>query len=80
MVAEIKTGTPLQKIIREVTESVDGFSAEAKEQFFDIMDKVPMAYQKVNAIFSSPERKAPGSGGIFSIFVSAIFARAARPA
>ncbi len=29
-----------------------------------------MAYQKVNAIFSSPERKAPGSGGIFSIFVS----------
>jgi NAD-dependent dihydropyrimidine dehydrogenase PreA subunit len=29
-----------------------------------------MAYQKVNAIFSSPERKSPGSGGIFSIFVS----------
>ncbi len=29
-----------------------------------------MAYQKTNAIFSSPERKAPGSGGIFSIFVS----------
>ena len=29
-----------------------------------------MAYQKINAIFSSPERKAPGSGGIFSIFVS----------
>ena len=29
-----------------------------------------MAYQKVNAIFSSPERKAPGTGGIFSIFVS----------
>jgi pyruvate-ferredoxin/flavodoxin oxidoreductase len=29
-----------------------------------------MAYQKVNAIFSSPERKKPGSGGIFSIFVS----------
>ena len=29
-----------------------------------------MAYQKVNAIFSSPERKNPGSGGIFSIFVS----------
>ncbi len=29
-----------------------------------------MAYQKVNAIFSSPERKTPGSGGVFSIFVS----------
>jgi len=70
MLAEIKQGTPLPKIIREVTESVDGFSAEAKAQFYSIIDKVPMAYQKVNAIFSSPERKAPGSGGIFSIFVS----------
>ncbi len=70
MLAEIKTGTPLPTIIREVTESVDGFSAEAKAQFFAIIDKVPMAYQKVNAIFSSPERKTPGSGGIFSIFVS----------
>ena len=70
MVAEMKTGTPLQKIIREVTESVDGFSTEAKTQFYNIIDKVPMAYQKVNAIFSSPERKAPGTGGIFSIFVS----------
>ena len=29
-----------------------------------------MAYQKVNAIFSSPERKTAGAGGIFSIFVS----------
>ena len=29
-----------------------------------------MAYEKVNAIFSTPERKTPGGGGIFSIFVS----------
>jgi pyruvate-ferredoxin/flavodoxin oxidoreductase len=70
MMAEIKTGTPLPTILREVTESIDGFSATAKQQFFDIIAKVPMAYQKVNAIFSSPERKAPGSGGVFSIFVS----------
>jgi pyruvate-ferredoxin/flavodoxin oxidoreductase len=70
MLAEMKTGTPLPTIIREVTESVDGFSPAAKTQFYSILDKVPMAYQKTNAIFSSPERKAPGSGGIFSIFVS----------
>ena len=70
MLADIKTGTPLPTIIREVTNSVDGFSAESKQQFFNIIEKVPMAYQKVNAIFSSPERKTPGSGGIFSIFVS----------
>jgi pyruvate-ferredoxin/flavodoxin oxidoreductase len=70
MLADIKTGTPLPQIVREVTESVNGFSSEAKAQFYGIIDKVPMAYQKVNAIFSSPERKAAGSGGIFSIFVS----------
>lgn len=75
MLADIKTGTPLPTILREVTETLHtsseaGFSAETKTQFFSILDKVPMAYQKVNAIFSSPERKAPGSGGIFSIFVS----------
>ncbi|HEY1210882.1 MAG TPA: 2-oxoacid:acceptor oxidoreductase family protein [Terracidiphilus sp.] len=70
MTADVKTGTSLPTILREVTESVDGFSAESKLQFFAILDKVPMAYQKVTAIFSSPERKAPGTGGIFSIFVS----------
>src|SRR5450631_1667825 len=63
-------GTPLPEILREVMTDVDGFSSEAKRQFFAIMDKVPMAYQKVNAIFSTPERKKPGTGGIFSIFVT----------
>jgi pyruvate-ferredoxin/flavodoxin oxidoreductase len=70
MTAETKTGTPLPTILREVTNSLDGFSAASKQQFFAILEKVPMAYQKVTAIFSSPERKAPGTGGIFSIFVS----------
>ena len=70
MVAEAKTGTPLPTILREVTDTIDGFSAQSKQQFFDIIAKVPMAYQKVNAIFSSPERKTPGAGGVFSIFVS----------
>jgi pyruvate-ferredoxin/flavodoxin oxidoreductase len=63
-------GTPLPQILRRVSVEVDGFSDEAKRQFFAIIDKVPMAFQKVNAIFSTPERKGPGGGGIFSIFVS----------
>jgi pyruvate-ferredoxin/flavodoxin oxidoreductase len=70
MVAEIKTGTPLQTILREVMDSTAGLSKESKNGVLAILDKVPMAYQKVNAIFSSPERKSPGSGGVFSIFVS----------
>jgi pyruvate-ferredoxin/flavodoxin oxidoreductase len=64
------TGTVLPQIIRQVTAEVDGFSQEAKQQLFDIIDKVPLAYQKVNAIFATPERKKPGTGGIFSIFVT----------
>jgi pyruvate-ferredoxin/flavodoxin oxidoreductase len=64
------TGTPAQQIIRQVTHSVNGFSDAAKTQFFNAIDKVPMAYQKTNAIFATPEKKKPGGGGIFSIFVS----------
>ncbi len=65
-----KSSTPLPQIIRKVTSEVDGFSDEAKNQFFSILEKVPMAFQKVNAIFATPEKKTPGGGGIFSIFVS----------
>jgi pyruvate-ferredoxin/flavodoxin oxidoreductase len=61
---------PLQQIIKTVTNEVNGFSPEAKDQLFRIIDQVPMAYQKANAIFATPEKKNPGGGGIFSIFVS----------
>ena len=61
---------PLTEIIHTVTNDVNGFSPDAKRQLFDILDKVPMAYQKANAIFATPEKKNPGGGGIFSIFVS----------
>jgi pyruvate-ferredoxin/flavodoxin oxidoreductase len=62
--------TPAQTFIREVTHAVNGFSPQAKEEFFSVIDKVPMAFHKANAIFATPEKKSPGSGGIFSIFVS----------
>jgi len=65
-----KDKTPLPEIIRDVTNSVDGFSETAKAEFFDVIEKQPLAYQGVNAIFKSAEKKSPGSGGIFSIFVS----------
>jgi pyruvate-ferredoxin/flavodoxin oxidoreductase len=62
---------PLPQIIQNVTNEVDGFVApHAKREFFDIIAKVPMAYQKANAIFATPEKRTPGGGGVFSIFVS----------
>ena len=62
--------TPLPQILHQVTDEVGGFAQEAKQQFFAILDKVPMAFQKTHAIFSTPERKLAGGGGVFSIFVS----------
>jgi len=62
--------TPAQTFIRQVTHEVNGFSPTSKDEFFAVIDKVPMAYQKANAIFATPEKKSPGAGGIFSIFVS----------
>src|SRR5262249_32758790 len=65
-----KEKTPFPDIFREVANEVDGFSAESKLQLFAIIAKVALAYPKTTAIFATPERKAPGSGGLFSIFVS----------
>jgi len=68
---EVKNGgTPLPQIIQKVTDEVNGFSAESKQQLFEVIGKIPMAYQKVNAIFATPEKKSAGAGGVFSIFVS----------
>jgi pyruvate-ferredoxin/flavodoxin oxidoreductase len=64
------SGTSTQAFIRQVTHEVNGFSPKAKDEFFAVIDKVPMAFQKTNAIFATPEKRSPGSGGIFSIFVS----------
>ncbi|RLD22283.1 MAG: oxidoreductase, partial [Bacteroidetes bacterium] len=35
-----------------------------------ILEKLPIAFQKTKAIFSGKEKKEPGAGGIFSIFVN----------
>jgi pyruvate-ferredoxin/flavodoxin oxidoreductase len=61
---------PLPQIVRKVTHEVNGFAPAAKDEFFAIMDRVPLAYQKTNAIFATPEKRKPGGGGVFSIFVS----------
>jgi pyruvate-ferredoxin/flavodoxin oxidoreductase len=65
-----KDPPPLQQVVRTVTSEIDGFSPEATRQFLAVLDKVPMAYQKANAIFATPEKRSPGAGGVFSIFVS----------
>jgi pyruvate-ferredoxin/flavodoxin oxidoreductase len=72
MVAAIekKEKTPFQDIIREEISLLTQVAESARNEFTAIIDKLPMAYNSVPAIFRSIEKKSPGQGGLFSIFVS----------
>ncbi len=71
MLAEIKQGTPLQKIIREVTESVDGFSAEAKDAVLQHHRQgADGVSEDQRHLLVAGAQDSRVRGGIFSIFVS----------
>ncbi|MBK8597245.1 MAG: 2-oxoacid:acceptor oxidoreductase family protein [Holophagales bacterium] len=65
-----KAGTPVKELVRAAVDPIGVVSDESKAQLYAIVDTLPLAYSKVNAIFANPEKKTPGGGGIFSIFVS----------
>ena len=66
-----KPAPRLADIVRNEVESLNsGLTDTSKAEFLTILDKLPLAYSKVNAIFGVPEKKEANSGGIFSIFVS----------
>ncbi|MBX3176341.1 MAG: 2-oxoacid:acceptor oxidoreductase family protein [Candidatus Hydrogenedentes bacterium] len=45
-------------------------TGQARTELETVLNKVPVAYSKVNAVFASREKKEAGAGGVFSIFVS----------
>ncbi len=57
-------------LVAEELNEVEGLTDESKARFLEVLGQLPMAYGKTTAIFRSPEKKAPGTGGLFSIFVS----------
>ncbi len=65
-----KTGVPFKDIIRAEVATLPTVSDRAKAEFTGIIDKLPLSYSNVPAIFRSLEAKTPGAGGLFSIFVS----------
>lgn len=68
---EAKSELPFQNLLRSEVAGLNGGISEAtKEEFTRILELVPIAYAKVPAIFKSIEKKNPGQGGVFSIFVS----------
>ena len=65
-----KTNVPFKDIIRAEVTALTTISDATKAEFTTIIDKLPLAYSNVPAIFRSIEAKTAGAGGIFSIFVS----------
>src|SRR5882724_5120651 len=67
---EAKQKTPFQDLVRREVQALTSVGEAAKAQFCGIIDILPLAYNNVPAIFRTLEKKTPGQGGIFSIFVS----------
>jgi pyruvate-ferredoxin/flavodoxin oxidoreductase len=67
---EAKQKTPFKDMVRKEVQALPTVSEQARKQFTDIIDLLPLAYNNVPAIFRSIEKKTPGQGGLFSIFVS----------
>jgi len=65
-----KTDLPFKDIIRAEVTALATISDQSKTEFTNIIDKLPLSYSNVPAIFRSIEGKSPGAGGLFSIFVS----------
>ncbi len=65
-----KAKLPFKDIIRDEISALAGIGDKSKAEFTGIIDKLPIAYTAVPAIFRSLEAKTPGAGGLFSIFVS----------
>ncbi len=70
-VVDAKEKTPFREIVQAEVAALNGAVSErAKEELRAILEVVPVAYNKVPAIYKSIEKKKPGEGGVFSIFVS----------
>jgi len=65
-----KTKIPFKTIVREEAAAIAGIADASRDEFCGIIDKLPLAYSDVPAIFRTVEAKNPGQGGLFSIFVS----------
>ncbi|MFQ5352560.1 MAG: 2-oxoacid:acceptor oxidoreductase family protein, partial [Candidatus Binatia bacterium] len=65
-----KRAVPFKDIVREKLEGLETIADKAKEAVYAITDILPMAYTKTNAVFATVEKKNPGEGGLFAIFVS----------
>ncbi len=67
---QAKEHPTVHALVAEELGKLEGVSAEARAQLIAVLEQVPLAYNKVNAIFLTKEKKEAGAGGVFAIFVS----------
>ncbi|MDJ0841152.1 MAG: 2-oxoacid:acceptor oxidoreductase family protein [Acidobacteriota bacterium] len=60
----------VRPMFEEIASRRDEVDEEAVGQVRQIIDILPLAYKKANLAFKSREKKEPGQGGIFGIYVS----------
>ena len=68
--AKAKEGPTVAEMVMTEVAKIEQVDEPSFTELQTIMGKLPLAYTKVNAIFSVKEKQETGAGGIFSIFVS----------
>ncbi len=65
-----KDSRSLASIVAEHLERLEDVSAASRAEISTLLMQLPLAYGKARGIFAQREKKNPGDGGVFSIFVS----------
>ncbi len=65
-----KGDEPFADIACEAIRAMPGLNENAKNEMESIVRILPMAYSKCHTVFKVVEKKSPGDGGLFSIFIS----------
>jgi pyruvate-ferredoxin/flavodoxin oxidoreductase len=73
MLANVKakeTDRAFKDLVQAELKSVAGLSENGQAELAEVFERIPFAYGKTAQIFNALEKKNPGEGGLFAIFVS----------
>ena len=72
LAGNVEDNTRFKDIVIEQIKNIndDTITEESIKELDAILDRLPISYKKSKAIFLTKEKKEPGTGGLFSIFVN----------
>ncbi len=65
-----KKPEPFAGLVREQLDDIEDVTEATREELHAILSILPFGYGQAKPIFSIPERKSPGTGGLFGVFVT----------